>query len=66
MNLFDDWIHQSSNDPTGSSTNTNQQEKMSEVFHASNALEQFVLEFAQHHLNPTTPQIRINSTKAGK
>lgn len=42
-----------------------QQEKMTEVFLASTALEQFMLEFAQYHLNRTVPQIQFNSTHVG-
>ena len=43
-----------------------QQEKMREVYLASIALEQFMLEFAQYHLNHTTPQIELNSKHVGE
>ncbi|XP_020617810.1 adhesion G protein-coupled receptor L4-like [Orbicella faveolata] len=64
VKLFDAWINQNSNESSRSGTNTTQQEKMKEVFLASTALEQFMLKFAQYHLNPTTPQIQFNTTHA--
>ena len=39
---------------------------MEEVFQATYAFEQFVLEYAQYHLNKTTPNLSINSQEIGK
>ena len=39
---------------------------MEEVFQATYAFEQFVLEYAQYHLNKTTPNLSINSHEIGK
>ena len=40
--------------------------KLGEVFQATYAFEQFVLEYAQYHLNKTTPNLSINSQEIGK
>ena len=39
---------------------------MEEVFQATYAFEQFVLEYAQYHLNKTTPNLSIKSQEIGK
>ena len=39
---------------------------MEAVFQATYTLEQFVLEYAQYHLNKTTPNLSINSQEIGK
>ena len=39
---------------------------MEEVFQATYAFEQFALEYAQYHLNKTTPNLSINSQEIGK
>ena len=39
---------------------------MEEVFQATYTLEQFVLEYAQYHLNKKTPNLSINSQEIGK
>ena len=39
---------------------------MEEVFQATYAFEQFALEYAQYHLNKTTPNLNINSQEIGK
>lgn len=39
---------------------------MEEVFLATNVLEEFVLGFAQYHLNSTTPKLHISSESVGK
>ena len=66
MELFDARIQQYLNESSHAGSNLTQQEKMREVFLASTALEQFMLEFAQYHLNRTGPQIQFNSTHVGK
>jgi len=61
VGLFDARIQQYLNESFSAGRNMTQQEKMREVYLASIALEQFMLEFAQYHLNHTTPQIELNS-----
>ena len=39
---------------------------MEAVFQATYTFEQFVLEYAQYHLNKTTPNLSINSQEIGK
>ena len=39
---------------------------MEAVFQATYTLEQFVLEYAQYHLNKKTPNLSINSQEIGK
>ena len=39
---------------------------MEAVFQATYTLEQFVLEYAQYHLNKTTPNLSINSQEIGE
>jgi len=62
VELFDARIQQYLSESFHSGTNITQQEKMRDVFVASTAFEQFLVEFAQNHLNHTTPQIQFNST----
>lgn len=66
VELFDARIQQYLNESSHSGTNITQQEKMRDVFVASTAFEQFLVEFAQYHLNHTTPQIQFNSTHVGE
>lgn len=48
------------------SVNKTIEEKMEEVFLATNLLEDFAIGFAQYHLNQTTPQLYLSSENIGK
>ena len=63
MDAFEEALSRFSNGTFGNQT---EEEKMEEVFQATYAFEQFVLEYAQYHLNKTTPNLSINSQEIGK
>lgn len=48
------------------SANKTEQEKMNEVFLATNALEEFVLGFAKYHLNQSVPRLYFSNKKFGR
>ena len=63
MDAFEETLSKFSNGTFGNQT---EEEKMEAVFQATYTLEQFVLEYAQYHLNKTTPNLSINSQEVGK
>ena len=63
MDAFEETLSKFSNGTFGNQT---EEEKMEAVFQATYTLEQFVLEYAQYHLNKTTPNLSINSQEIGK
>ena len=63
MDAFEETLSKFSNGTFGNQT---EEEKMEGVFQATYTLEQFVLEYAQYHLNKTTPNLSINSQEIGK
>ena len=63
MDAFEETLSKFSDGTFGNQT---EEEKMEAVFQATYTLEQFVLEYAQYHLNKTTPNLSINSQEIGK
>ena len=63
MDAFEETLSKFSDGTFGNQT---EEEKMEAVFQATYILEQFVLEYAQYHLNKTTPNLSINSQEIGK
>ena len=61
--MFEEALSKFSNVTFGNQT---EEEKMEAVFQATCTFEQFVLEYAQYHLNKTTPNLSINSQEIGK
>ncbi|RMX43965.1 hypothetical protein pdam_00024314, partial [Pocillopora damicornis] len=63
LDAFEETLSKFSNGTFGNQT---EEEKMEAVFQATYTLEQFVLEYAQYHLNKTTPNLSINSQEIGQ
>ena len=63
LDAFEETLSKFSNGTFGNQT---EEEKMEAVFQATYTFEQFVLEYAQYHLNKTTPNLSINSQEIGK
>ena len=61
--MFEEALSKFSNVTFGNQT---EEEKMEAVFQATYTFEQFVLEYAQYHLNKTTPNLSINSQEISK